>query len=152
MIHSAQIQPGSRVILHLSIVLPDGMVAESTFDDEPLTFVIGDGTLNNNLEIALYGMCAGDKQRLQLLPEQAFGKRDPANMQWLAHDRFPADMVLEPGLVVGFSVPSGEELAGTIVEVEDAQVQVDFNHPLAGREVIFTTEVLHVRPPETCDG
>ena len=145
MIHSSQIQPGSSVILHLSIVLPDGVVAESTFDDEPLAFVIGDGTLNNNLEIALYGMCAGDKQRLQLLPEQAFGKRDPANMQWLARDRFPTEMVLEPGVVVGFSMPNGEELAGTIVEVEDAQVHVDFNHPLAGREVIFTAEILDVR-------
>jgi FKBP-type peptidyl-prolyl cis-trans isomerase SlpA len=151
-IHPSQIQPGSRVTLHLSIALTDGMVAESTFGDEPLVFVIGDGTLINNLEIALYGMCAGDKQCLKLLPEQAFGNRDPANVHWLARDQFPADMMLEPGVIVGFSMPDGEEVPGSVVEAGDSNIKVDFNHPLAGHVIIFECEILDVKPAEHVAG
>ena len=71
------IDVGSTVTLHLALTLEDGTVAESTFDDEPLTFTMGDGTLVRGLELGLYGLRPGDTQRLTLHPEQAFGLRDP---------------------------------------------------------------------------
>ncbi|MGB5179855.1 MAG: FKBP-type peptidyl-prolyl cis-trans isomerase, partial [Gammaproteobacteria bacterium] len=57
------ISPESTVTLHLSLSLEDGTVAESTFDDEPLTFTMGDGTLVEGLELGLYGLKAGATQR-----------------------------------------------------------------------------------------
>ena len=147
MIHPSQIQPGSRVRLHVSIALADGTVAENTFDDEPLEFVVGDGTLTNNLEIAIYGMRKGDRQRLRLWPEQAFGERDPDNVHLMPREQFPADMTLEPGVIVGFSMPDGEEVPGSVVEAGDLEVKVDFNHPLAGHAIVFECEILDVQPP-----
>jgi len=137
------ISPGSTVTLHLSLTLQDGMVAESTFDDEPLTFTMGDGTLVAGLELGLYGLRAGATQRLELYPEQAFGLRDPDKVHELPRTDFAAGL-LEPGNIIGFDTPEGEELSGTIVSIGDTTVEVDFNHPLAGRVIIFDVEIIDV--------
>ena len=138
------ISPESTVTLHLSLTLQDGTVAESSFDDAPLVFTLGDGTLIAGLELALYGLRPGDKQRLSLLPEQAFGLRDPEKVHRLPRADFPADMTLEPGCIIGFDTPDGEELPGMVVKAESAEVEVDFNHPMAGHVVIFEVEIIDV--------
>ena len=143
------ISPESIVTLHLSLTLKDGTVAESTFDDEPLTFTMGDGSLAEGLELGLYGLHSGDTQRLELYPEQAFGLRDPGKVHQLPRADFAAELALEPGLVIGFDAPGGEELSGTIIAFDDATVEVDFNHPLAGRVVIFDVEIIAVVQAES---
>lgn len=152
MIHPSQIQPGSRVRLHLAIKFADGTVAESTFDDAPLELVIGDGTLVHGLEVALYGMRAGQHQTLTLAPAQAYGERDTQAVGWLPREQFPAEMSLQPGALVGFAGPEGEEVAALVIALEDNRVQIDFNHPLAGKPIIFEAEILSVEaPPEQLD-
>ena len=145
-----QITIGSHVTMHFSLKLSDGMLVESSFDDQPLSFVVGDGTLDRGLELALIGLREGDHQVLTLMPGQAFGARDAAAVQWVEKSRFPADMQLEPGQIVGFSGPDGVEIAGAVLEVQDQHVKVDFNHPLAGREIVFETRIIEVTnpPPE----
>jgi len=142
------ISPESTVTLHLSLALEDGTVAESTLEDEPLTFTMGDGTLVAGLELGLYGLKAGATQRLVLEPQQAFGLHDPGKLHRLGREEFPAELALEPGVIIGFDTPSGEELPGTIVSLNDETVSVDFNHPLAGRVVVFEVEILAVVPAE----
>lgn len=147
MIHPSQLQPGSRVRLHLAIRLADGTVAESSFGDEPIELVIGDGTLVHGLELALYGMRAGQRQTLTLAPAQAYGERDGDAVGWLPRAQFPADMALVPGALVGFCGQHGEEVAALVIAVEDDRVQIDFNHPLAGKPIVFEAEILSVEPP-----
>lgn len=133
--------------MHFSISLPDGTEAASTFEDEPTTFVIGDGTVSEGLELALYGLVAGDTQSLTLQPDQAFGPRDEAKVQPMPRTNFSLEMELEPGLIIGFTTPDGNEVAGIVHEVQEQDVVMDFNHPLAGMEVIFKVEVLEVTTP-----
>jgi FKBP-type peptidyl-prolyl cis-trans isomerase SlpA len=135
------------VRLHVALKLVDGTVAESTFDSEPLQLTIGDGTLVHGLEVALYGMRPGQHQTLTLHPDQAYGARDPEAVGWLPREQFPADMPLQPGTLVGFVGPQGEEVAALVLAVEAGRVQIDFNHPLAGKPIIFETEILTVEPP-----
>ena len=142
-----QITIGSRVTMHFSLKLSDGMLVESSFDDQPLSFVVGDGTLDKGLELALIGLREGDHQVLTLMPGQAFGMRDETAVQRVEKSRFPADMQLEPGQIVGFSGPDGEELAGAVLELQDQHVKVDFNYPLAGREIVFETRIIEVTNP-----
>ena len=149
MIHPSQVQPGSRVRLHLSLRLADGTVAESTFDDEPVEVVIGDGTLVHGLELALYGLRAGQRQTLTLAPAQAYGERDVDAVGWLPRAQFPQDMALMPGALVGFAGVHGEEVSALIIAVEAERVQIDVNHPLAGKPIVFETEILSVEPPAT---
>ena len=161
-----QITIGSRVTMHFSLKLADGMPVESSYDDEPITFVVGDGTLDKGLELALIGLRPDDRQVLTLMPGQAFGQRDAAAVQMLPRTEFPADMPLAPGQIIGFTTQTvepgqqqqsvarsadpgqnGEELAGAVLEVGQDQVKVDFNHPLAGREIVFDVHILAVENP-----
>jgi FKBP-type peptidyl-prolyl cis-trans isomerase SlpA len=137
---------GSTVTLHLSLMLEDGTVAESTFDDEPLTFTMGDGTLVHGLELALYGLRPGDRQRLALYPEQAFGEHDPQRIHRLPRSGFAVDIELVPGNLVVFDTPQGEEVAGTVLSLDEQTVEIDLNHPLAGRRIIFDVEIIDVVP------
>lgn len=141
------ISPGSTVTLHLSLTLEDGTVAESTFGGEPHTFTMGDGTLASGLELALYGLYPGDTQRIRLTPEQTFGRRDPANIHRVPRASFPVDLHIEPGVIVGFETPGGDEVGGVVLAVEADAVEVDFNHPLAGHEITFDVEIIDVQPP-----
>ena len=143
----AQILPGSQVTLHLSLALEDGTEALSTFGEEPVTLTVGDGTLQPGLELAIYGLGAGDRQTLNLMPEQAYGLRDPALIQEMPRTDFPADFDPQPGQIIAFSLPDDEEAAGSVLSADESRVEVDFNHPLAGHEVTFTVEIIEVTPP-----
>jgi FKBP-type peptidyl-prolyl cis-trans isomerase SlpA len=142
------IEPGSEVEMLFSITLEDGTVADSTEDGEPLRFVMGDGTLIQGLELALYGLKAGDRQSVSIGPETAFGFRDDEAVRELPRGEFPPDIQPSPGVIIGFSTPTGDEVPGAVLEVGDEWVKIDFNHPLAGHEIRFDVEIVAVRPPQ----
>ncbi len=79
-----------------------------------------------------------------LTPEQGFGLRDEDNISEMPTSDFPDDLPPEPGLAFSFETPEGEEIPGTVLSVKDDKVEVDFNHPLAGQELIFTVEILGI--------
>ncbi|RTZ74597.1 MAG: peptidylprolyl isomerase [Gammaproteobacteria bacterium] len=136
--------PGSRVKIHFTLSLEDGTEALSTLNEEPLECVLGDGTLRPGMEMALYGMRAGEEDRVTLTPEQGWGEHDPQLIHNLPRSRFPANMALEPGQIIAFDSAGGEEMAGAILSLDEQRVEVDFNHPLAGRNVVFWVKLLEV--------
>ena len=140
------IGPGTRVTLHFAILLPTGEEVDSTFSGKPATFEVGDGNLLPGFESALHGMRPGESATLTVEPEQAFGMPHPDNIQQLPRDTFAPDMVLEPGLVVSFADAARAEVPGVVVEFDEDVVTVDFNHPLAGRELRFDVNVIRVEP------
>jgi len=145
---SNKIAPGSKITMHFALTLSDGTEAASTFGDEPTTFVMGEGNLSEGLELCLYGLVAGDEQTLTLEPDQAFGPRDETKIHPMPRSNFGADMELEPGLVIGFTTPDGHDLAGIVLELQEQEVLIDFNHPLAGSEIVFKVEILEVETPQ----
>ena len=143
---SAAVNPGCQVTLHYRLCLEDGQEVDNSRSGEPLVFVVGDGTFAAGLEGFLLGLEAGSSSRYTVAPEQVFGYPDPDNIHALPRDDFPPELGLEPGLVLSFSSPAGDEVPGTIVELDEARVTVDFNHPLAGHTLLFDVEILEVRP------
>lgn len=145
-----RIGEGMLVTLHFSLSLPEGEVIDSTFDSSPATFRVGDGSLLPGFEKALHGMIPGIERSFLMRPADGFGMPNPNNVQELAHSDLPDDVKPEPGLMLAFSDVSGSELPGMVREVRDSVVVVDFNHPLAGRDIIFAVKIIDVRPaPET---
>jgi len=143
------IQPGDTVVLHCAITLEDGTVAESTFGEEPIEITMGDeSVLINGLQLALYGLKVGDRESILVDPDNAFGMPDNEAIQDMPLTDFPPDMVLQEGQIISFSTPDGEEIPGAIKAVGKEQVQVDFNHPLAGHELKFEAEILEIIPVE----
>lgn len=146
------IGPGTKVTMHFSLRFTDGYVADASEPGEPMTFVMGDGSMVQGLELSLYGLKAGDKQTVELDPLHAFGFSDPENVHKMPRSEFGPDLPLEIGTVIAFSTPSGEEIPGMIREIKEDEVVVDFNHPLAGHDVIFEVEIVDIQPPATSSG
>jgi FKBP-type peptidyl-prolyl cis-trans isomerase SlpA len=139
------IEQGSKVTMHFSLALEDGTLVDSTFGtDEPLTFTLGDGTLIAGLEYAVIGLTAGDQQSINIGPDTGFGYRDESAIQTMKRANFDQSIELKPGVVIEFDSPSGIQVPGTVLEVNDDTVKVDFSHPLAGRSVLFNVEILDV--------
>ena len=134
----------SLLLMHYSLGLTNGTVIESSFEDEPVEVEMGSGILTEGMELALYGLETGDKQTLTLTPEQGFGLRDEDNIHMMPLSDFPQDLNPESGLVFVFESPDGEEIPGTVLSVKDNEVEVDFNHPLAGQELVFTVEIINI--------
>jgi len=140
----SEIQAGSKVILHFSITLEDGTVAEDSFGGEPLEFIMGDGSLNEGLELGLYGMQAGEEETLTMTPDQTFGFHDPDNIHDMPSSDFDQEILLEEGVIIGFTTPAGDEVPGMIKQVGADVVKVDFNHPLAGHELVYRVKIMSV--------
>ena len=136
--------PDTRVTLHFAVRLMDGTEMDSTFSGQPASFVWGDESLLPGFERALLGLKVGDKRSVYIEAENGFGAYNPDNIQQFREDEFADDMNLQTGVVVSFRDASGAELPGVISLIEDNWVTVDFNHPLAGRDLTFEVEILSV--------
>jgi len=139
------IEVGSHVTLHYTLSLADGHIVETTREGVPATHVIGAGNWLAALEARLIGLTVGDVRRFEIAATEV-GAPEVPEPQIMPRDEFPSEMALEAGVVVGFMLPSGEEIAGTVLDVTEYEVTVDFSHPLAGRDLVWEVEILEVKP------
>lgn len=139
-----EINMHSLVLMHYSITLTNGSIIETSFDDEPVQITMGNDDVTDGMELAIYGLKEGDTQTLTLTPEQGFGVRDDDNVHDMPLSDFPQDMPPEVGLSYSFESPDGDEIPGTVVSLKDDTVEIDFNHPLADQEIVFTVNILGV--------
>jgi len=139
----APIGPGTKVTLTFSLSLGSGEVIDST-GDKPVDFVVGDGNLLPGFEKALFGLKAGDSQLLEIAALDAFGEPNEDNVQRIKRSSFQKNMELAEGLMMSFSDAQNAELPGVIVGIDDDYVDVDFNHPLAGKTILFDVSILNV--------
>ena len=140
------IQAGDRVRLHFALFLESGEEVDTTRRGSPAMLTVGDGNLLPGFEAVLIGMRPGDDAQILIEPEEAFGLHRQENVQIFRKDRFGSDLSLEEGLMVSFSGPGGE-LPGVVRKVMEEHVEVDFNHPLAGRRILFDVSIIDVRAP-----
>jgi len=92
----------------------------------------------------LMGLHKDDQREFVVPPEKAFGQHNEQNLQRVAMDNFE-DLEIEPGAMFSFQNGDGE-LPGVITEIMDGEVMVDFNHPLAGKNIIFQVKIMDVIP------
>ena len=144
------IGPNCKVELHFSLKLADtGELVDSTFEKKPAELVIGDGNLPAAFEAVIHGMKAGERKIERIEPKDGFGQPNPSNVQRIPKDQFDPSVELSEGLVVSFQDRAKFELPGVVATIDDTMVTVDFNHPLAGRDLVFEVEILSVVPSET---
>ncbi len=148
---SAVVQ-GCQVTLHFVLTLTDGTLIDRSEQDAPLVITLGRNELAPGLESCLIGLRCGDRRHFDVLADNAYGPRLEENVHVIAREQFPADANLEPGVVMEFTLPSGEAVPGRIVAVDDSMAAVDFSHPLAGHDLVFDVEIIAVEPPAVVSG
>lgn len=143
------VQPGSFLTLHYRLAGPDGIDLINTFADKPATLSLGTGELAPAMEARLLGLPEGTHQSFELAAGEAFGERNPEMLQRvkraLLDELGDPDEQYHVGDVVQFPTPNGQgAYAGVLREIDGEVLVFDFNHPLAGRPVIFEVQLIGV--------
>ena len=138
------IKQGDTVRIHYTGTLLDGKVFDSSEGRDPLEFVAGSGQIISGLDAALPGMAVGDKKRVEVPCVDAYGPINPGARQQIPREGIPDDIPLEPGTQLQMQTPDGQAVPVTLVEVNDATVTLDANHPLAGQDLIFDIEIVSI--------
>lgn len=161
MAEKEKIQPGKYVELgyDLYTIGADGtetLVHQTDTDDpERIVYGVTPGVIEP-LEKAILGLEAGGEFDVKATADEAFGQPDPEQIVQLEREIFLIDGKFDterifPGAVVPMMTADGYRITGTVKEVGDKEVKVDFNHPLAGKDLRFKGRIINVRESTPAD-
>lgn len=142
---------GEKTFVSLSYTLKvAGEVVDSTTAEHPLEFVYGAGYLLPKFEENIKGLEKGDKFAFTLQAAEGYGEVVAVAITDLPKSVFMIDGAIEEGLLeIGNQIPmstaDGQRLVGFVREVGNDTVKMDFNHPMAGKTLDFSGEIVGVR-------
>ena len=155
------IEPGDGVTIHYVGRFEDGSIFDTSRQEvarhedlitaqgvqpaeyAPLSFTVGRGDIIEGIDEGVVGLEEGEQATVEVPPEKAYGEIDEAKIREYDAEAFEEMVGQEPE--VGIHVEAKNELHGDVTAVRDDVVQVDFNHELAGRTLVFEIEVIDVR-------
>ena len=123
----------------------DDEVVDSSKGRQPIKFIQGQGYIIEGLEKELYGMKVGDDRDVVVPAEKGYGKIKQEAIVDVPKDDFPEEIPLKPGTDLKVQNQDGETMQARIIAVEADSVRLDFNHPLAGKELHFNVTVNDLR-------
>jgi FKBP-type peptidyl-prolyl cis-trans isomerase SlyD len=137
------------VVVSLEYTLTvDGEIVDSTEGIEPITFLQGYENIIPGLERELYGLKIGDEKKVHVPAKDAYGDIDPEAVVEVPRKDIPKDIPVKPGVELQVTNEDGELLDAVIISVSKDKVQLDFNHPLAGKDLSFAVKVVDLREAE----
>ncbi len=140
----SHVKSGDTVRIHYTGTLNDGSVFDSSEGRDPLEFTVGSGQIIPGLDKALPEMEVGEKKRVEVGSEEAYGPVQDEAKQAVPRSEIPEDIPLEVGLQLQARNENGEVMPLTVVEVADETVVLDANHPLAGKDLTFDIELVAI--------
>jgi len=138
------IETGKTVKFNYTLTV-EGQTVDSSEGKEPLEYVQGEGKIIKGLEAQMDGLKVGDKKAITVGPEDAYGIVDQRAIVEIPNEQLGDEVTPQPGMMLQLTTADGQPLAGMISEIKEATVIVDFNHPLAGKELLFDIEVVEVK-------
>jgi len=141
---SMRIKKGSEVTFHYELKDEKGTVIDSTFGEEPVHYIHGEGEIIIGLEELLEGEAPGFEAKAMIPAEKAYGVSLEDLVVYASPENFDDDVNLAAGEVVETEDPDGNVVAFKIVEISEDKVYLDGNHPLADQTLEYKVEVLEV--------
>ena len=138
-----KIEDGKKVTLHYKLFVKDKLL-ETADAKDPFTYQHGQHQIVPGLEKGLTGLHVGDKKTIWVTSQDAYGPVNPQAFREIPKDKLPADIPKKAGALLEARSPKGEVMLVKIKEVKDKTVVIDFNHPLAGKELVFQVEVIGI--------
>jgi len=140
-----EIKENSTVHLSYEGKLEDGIVFDSTDEKKPLVAKLGENQLIKGFEEALIGLTLNDEKEFKIESDQAYGEYDESLIQRVPKEQLLGDIELEVGKELILSTEQfPQPIRAKIKSIENDIVELDFNHPLAGKNLIFKIKVLKI--------
>jgi len=140
----AIVKEGNKINIFFEAKLKTGEIVLKTEEDHPLKVTVGEKAIPKSIEKALVDMKVGETKTITLEPTEAFGPRVEDLVVDLPKEGFGPDTNLEIGSKISMKSPEGKTFAGIVIKVKDDNITVDFNHPLAGKNLVFTVTVVSI--------
>jgi FKBP-type peptidyl-prolyl cis-trans isomerase SlyD len=115
-------------------------------DAGPIQFIQGHGNIIPGLEKEIQGMALNDEKEVLVRAEDAYGEYDPELEAEVSLNSFPEDFEIKLGQPMRLQDSQGRVFTGVAVAITDETVKMNLNHPLAGKDLIFKTKVVDLRP------
>jgi len=140
----AQAKQGDLVKVRYTGMLDDGSTFDSSDGREPLQFVIGEGMLIPAFEEAIVGMLPGDSRSVHIPADEAYGPYMDELILEVDKNQIPAYLNPEEGMQLQITQDDGSSTVVKVVKLTDEKVFLDANHPLAGRDLNFSIELVDI--------
>jgi FKBP-type peptidyl-prolyl cis-trans isomerase 2 len=137
------IEKGKKVQIDYTLTV-EGDVVDTSKGKQPLEYTHGEGMLIPGLENELVGMKPGEAKEVTVAAQDGYGEVVKDAFREVPRSQFPAEITPEEGLRLSMQSPEGQQIPVTIAEVKDDAIVLDFNHPLAGKELHFDVSVVDV--------
>lgn len=140
----ATITMGKSVTMHYILQLDNGEKIENTYDEKPIKFQVGQRQILQSLEKGLIGLQSGDQKKITVSFQEAYGAYNPQLVQIVDRATFTGDAPLSVGVFITVTLEKGQQMPCKVIQITKDTVSLDFNHPAAGKNLIFNVEVLGV--------
>jgi FKBP-type peptidyl-prolyl cis-trans isomerase SlyD len=140
-----QVANNMAVSIHYTLTNDEGEVLDSSVGQDTLVYLHGTGNIISGLENAITGKAEGDKFKVRIAPEDAYGEVYDDRVQIISRDMFEGIDDIQVGMQFHADVSHGPGIV-TVVAVDGDEITIDGNHPLAGMALTFDVEVVGVRP------
>lgn len=138
------VKEGDKVHLVCELKLEDDTICYKNEQENPLVFIIGEGKFFPAIEKELKDMKEGETKTVTLGPKDAFGIHNDDLVAEIPKKDLRADASLDVGSSIQMKTAQGKMIQGTVIEIKDDTLSVDFNHPLAGKKIIFTVTIIAI--------
>lgn len=135
---------GDTLRIHYTGRLEDGTVFDSSEDREPLEYTAGSGEIIPGLDRGVIGMAVGDTRQVTVPPEDAYGPRDEGRVQAVPRTAIPDHIPTDPGTRLSAQMQDGQTVQLVVTNRTDSHVELDANHPLAGKVLTFDVELVEI--------
>ena len=122
----------------------DGKLVESSEGKTPLEYVQGKKMIVPGLEKALAGMKAGESKHVLVKADEGYGPVVPEMVMDLPKTKLAEGVVAKKDMMLQFPTKDGGMIIGKVVDVMDKDIKVDFNHPLAGKDLTFEIQLMQI--------
>jgi len=139
----AVVGPGKKVTLDYTLIV-DKQQLETSVGKTPLSYVVGSHSIIPGLESQLNGLRVNDEKDVNVAAKDAYGEIDPKAFKEFSKTALPKGIEPKVGMVLQATAPDGSKFPAKISEVKDDKVVLDFNHPLAGKDLTFKVKVLKI--------
>jgi len=139
------VKQGDSVMVHYTGSLNDGEVFDSSEGRDPLEFTVGGGQVIPGFNDAVIGMEIGDKKELKIPVDRAYGERKEEMVLVAPVSHIPPDLEPEIGQMLEVGGANGEILKVTVVGLDEENITLDANPPLAGHDLYFQIELVGVK-------
>lgn len=140
-----QAKSGNLVAVHYTGTLEDGTVFDSSREGDPIEFELGSGAVIDGFEEAVNGMAIGESRQVSIAPEDAYGeRRDDLSLE-VPRDQLPPEVEPEVGQMLALQVTPDQQAIARIAEIDNGEITLDLNHPLAGHTLNFDIELVEIK-------